>query len=268
MRVNFLIFTISLILLIIISGCSLKPDTVGGPAGYLASIIKEKTKQRKSRKIPPTQRPYTIDGIKYYPLASAEGYVQTGIASWYGKKFHGRKTSNAETYNMYAMTAAHKTLPMNTWVLVHNLVNDKKIKLRINDRGPFVAGRIIDLSYTGAKKIGIVGPGTAKVRVTALGEALVFSKKDKIPTSFRPVNYQTGNFTLQVGAFQGKANAEKYRDKLAGIYPNVHIRSYTDQRGSFYRVRLGRFTNLKDAERFCAKLLNREEFSNVSVVAE
>lgn len=255
----------------IISGCSLKPSTVGKvgkPTAYQVPVIKGKTNRQGSRKIPATQRPYSIKGIKYYPLASAEGYVQTGIASWYGKKFHGRKTSNGETYDMYAMTAAHKTLPMNTWVLIHNLVNDRKIKLRINDRGPFVAGRIIDLSYTGAKRLGIVGSGTAKVKVTALGEALGFSEKDKVPTSFRPVNYQKGNFTIQVGAFESKINAEKYRDKLAQLYPNVHIRSYTDQRGSFYRVRLGSFTSLKDAERFGAELLSRGEFSNVSVVAE
>jgi rare lipoprotein A len=263
MRPYFAIITINLILLLFISGCSLKQDIVDEATGYQTPVSKEKTK-----KIPPTQRPYIIAGIKYYPLASAQGYVKTGMVSWYGKKFHGRKTSNGETYDMYAMTAAHKTLPMNTRVLVHNLENNKKIKVRINDRGPFVAGRIIDLSYTGAKKIGLIGPGTAKVRVTALGKATGFSKKEKTPASFRPSNFPTGNFTLQVGAFQIKAKAEKFRDKLSGIYPNVHIQTYTDHRGAFYRVRLGSFSNRKDAENFSAKLLNQSEFTNVLVVAE
>ena len=140
---------------LVFSGCATKTyDSHVPPA-----------KKKYSGKSPATQRPYTIKGKQYVPLASASGYVEKGRASWYGKKFHGRKTSNGETYNMYAMTAAHKTLPMNTWVRVENLENGKQIKVRVNDRGPFVSGRIIDLSYTGAKQIGMVGPGTARVRV-------------------------------------------------------------------------------------------------------
>ena len=204
----------------------------------------------KPGKVPPTQKPYTIKGKRYTPIASAEGFVQKGKASWYGKKFHGRKTSNGETYNMYAMTAAHKTLPMNTWVRVYNLKNDRQIVLRVNDRGPFVAGRIIDLSYTGAKKLGVVGPGTAPVKVVALGKAKKYSQKSKQPTEFTPVDYWKGNFTVQVGAFQVKDNAENYRKKLSKTYKNAHIQVYTDYRGTFYRVRIGKFTNLKDAIRF------------------
>jgi rare lipoprotein A len=277
----FSVLTITLMILLVISGCSVrqakqdkadKPDKAGEPSEYQSPVIKEKTKQKDSGYIVPTQRPYVIYGIKYYPIASSKGYVQTGIASWYGEKFHGRKTSNGETYNMYDMTAAHKTLPMNTWVLVKNLENDREITVRINDRGPFVSGRIIDLSYTGAQKIGILGPGTGKVRITALGEALNFSGdssgKNDSPTSFKFMNYETGNFTLQVGAFKTLANAEKYRDKLGMTYPNVHIQNYTDERGTFYRVRLGSFTSLKDAEMFSDKLISQNKFITVFVVAE
>ena len=219
------------------------------------------------QKMPATQRPYKIYGIQYTPIASAEGFVQTGIASWYGKKFHGRKTSNGETYNMYAMTAAHKTLPMNTWVSVDNLKTNQKIVVRINDRGPFIAGRIIDLSYTGASSIGIIGPGTGKVRVTALGIATSYSKETQDPIAFKPIDYWTGNFTIQVGAFQVKENAEQYRNKLSKNYPNAHITTFTDDRGSFYRVRIGRFTNLKDATRYSEKLIT-EGFGSVFIVAE
>lgn len=214
-----------------------------------------------------TQKPYTIKGVKYTPLASARGFVQKGIASWYGRKFHGRKTSNGETYNMYAMTAAHKTLPMNTWVRVDNYSNNRSIVVRINDRGPFVYGRIIDLSYTGAKKIGIAGSGTAKVKVTALGKALSYSKKTKKPDSFKPVNYWKGNFTVQVGAFQVKNNARKFRYKLSKNYQNAHISVFTDARGTFYRVRIGRFTNLKDAIRFSKKIMG-QKFKRAFAVAE
>jgi len=214
-----------------------------------------------------TQKPYKIKGVKYTPIASASGFMQTGIASWYGSKFHGRKTSNGEIYNMYAMTAAHKTLPMNTWVSVHNLKNNRKIVVRINDRGPFIRGRIIDLSYTGAKRIGIVDSGTVKVRITALGQATSYSKKTNNPVSFKPVNYWKGNFTVQVGAFQVKANAVKYKSKLSKTYQNAHIVTFTDHRGVFYRVRIGKFTNLKDAERFSEKIIARG-FDNAIPVAE
>jgi len=168
---------------------------------------------------------------------------------------------------MYAMTAAHKTLPMNTWVSVHNLKNSKKIVVRINDRGPFIRGRIIDLSYTGAKRIGIVDTGTAKVRVTALGRATSYSRKTKAPLSFRPVDYWKGNFTVQVGAFQVKANAQKYRYRLSKTYQNAHITIFTDARGVHYRVRIGRFTNLKDAERFSKKIIG-QGFDDAIAVAE
>lgn len=214
-----------------------------------------------------TQKPYHVKGVRYTPIASASGFVQTGLASWYGRKFHGRKTSNGETYNMYAMTAAHKTLPLNTWVSVHNLDNNQKIVVRINDRGPFVYGRIIDLSYTGAKRIGIVGPGTARVRITALGRATSYSRKTKDPITFKAIDYWRGNFTVQVGAFKVKTNAEKYRYKLSKRYQNAHFVEFTDDRGTFFRVRIGRFSNLKDAERFSEKIMT-QGFNRAFAVAE
>ena len=222
--------------------------------------------RKETGKIPATQRPYTVMGKRYTPIASAHGFVQTGIASWYGKKFHGRKTANGETYDMYAMTAAHKTLPMNTWVEVHNLDSDRKIKVRINDRGPFVTGRIIDLSYTGARKIRMVGSGTARVRIRALGAATEFDRKE--PVAFRDLDYWTGNFTVQVGAFQEKANAERFRKKLSKSYVNAHIVVHEDHRGRFYRVRIGRFSSLRDAERFSDNLVKKDGFDQAFAVAE
>lgn len=220
------------------------------------------------KKSPATQRPYTVKGERYVPLASSHGYVEKGIASWYGRKFHGRKTSNGETYNMYDMTAAHKTLPMNTWVKVENLDNGKEVTLRINDRGPFVRGRIIDLSYTGAQKLGVVGPGTARVRVTALGRATSFDTADKsTPVAFKPVDYWKGNFTVQVGAFKVRTNAENYRQKLSKTYINAHIVPYEDDRGQFYRVRIGKFSKLEEAVEFSDQLL-KEGFDAAFAVAE
>ncbi|MCI6565238.1 MAG: septal ring lytic transglycosylase RlpA family protein [Campylobacter sp.] len=114
-------------------------------------------------------RPYTINGKTYYPTTVSVGDTALGIASWYGPNFHGKKTSNGETYNMNAMTAAHKTLPMNTMVRVINLGNGAQTTVRINDRGPFVAGRIIDLSKAAATSIGMIGAGTARVKLEVVG---------------------------------------------------------------------------------------------------
>lgn len=116
-----------------------------------------------------TMRPYTINGKTYYPTTVSVGDTALGIASWYGPNFHGKKTSNGETYNMNAMTAAHKTLPMNTMVRVINLGNGAQTTVRINDRGPFVAGRIIDLSKAAATSIGMIGAGTARVKLEVVG---------------------------------------------------------------------------------------------------
>ncbi|MBF0357734.1 MAG: septal ring lytic transglycosylase RlpA family protein [Magnetococcales bacterium] len=115
-----------------------------------------------------TGKPYDVFGVTYYPLKSSEGFEQEGLASWYGKKFHNRLTANGEIYDMHSITAAHKTLPLPTWVRVHNLDNHRSMVLRINDRGPFVADRIIDLSYAAAKVLGVDKKGIARVRVIAL----------------------------------------------------------------------------------------------------
>jgi rare lipoprotein A len=163
---------------------------------------------------PPTPKghpkPYRVDGTWYKPMPHARDFSQQGIASWYGKKFHGRKTSSGEVYNMYAMTAAHKTLPLGTWVRVRRLDSGKQIVVRVNDRGPFVHGRIIDLSYTAAKQMGMVGAGTARVEIVALGERRQTASGD----AFVPMDYYNGAFTFQVGAFSSRANAERLRAKL------------------------------------------------------
>ena len=125
-----------------------------------------------------TMRPYSVFGIKYYPFIANVGDKFDGIASWYGPDFHSKKTSNGEIYDMYDMTAAHKTLPMNTVVKVDNLDNGKSVIVRINDRGPFVRGRIIDLSNKAARDIEMVGKGTAKVNITVLGYNGEIENKD------------------------------------------------------------------------------------------
>ncbi len=214
-------------------------------AGYLSRRRRAKSATQGKSLTPPTQRPYTIAGKTYYPVASEEGFVQEGTASWYGDDFHGKKTSNGEIYDMYAQTAAHKTLPMNTYVQVTNLKNNRRITVRVNDRGPFVRGRIIDLSHAGAEKLGMLKSGTAPVRIKALGRRVVDGNKT---VRYEPVNFYKGDFTVQVGAFMEKANAERLVKNLARKYKNPHWVVFDSPRGRFYRVRVGKCDNLQKAE--------------------
>lgn len=222
----------ALFIVLLLAGCASAP-----PQGYYS-------KQG-------TQRAYQIDGKWYQPVDSSNGYEEEGIASWYGRDFHGKKTSNGETYDMHAMTAAHKTLPLGTYVKVTRLDNGKETIVRVNDRGPFVKGRIIDLSYKAASEIGIADSGTCRVKIAALGDTV----GDKLVTR----DYQHGNFMVQVGAFTIKSNAAKLRDNLLLRYSNVSITTYDRGDTVFYRVRIGGATTLKQAER----LKNRLETEGV-----
>ena len=121
----------------------------------------------------PGSKPYTVRGKTYYPLKSAHGFVEEGVASWYGPGFHGKKTASGERFNQYNISAAHKILPLGTEVRVTNLENHRSLILRINDRGPFVDDRVIDLSRGAAQRLGVIGKGTARVRIQSLGDAFV-----------------------------------------------------------------------------------------------
>lgn len=222
-----------------------------------------------AKDVPPTPppgypKPYKVFGKWYQPIPDATGFKQRGIASWYGKDFHGKKTANGEIYDMYAMTAAHKTLPLGTHVSVRNLKNNRVIEVRINDRGPFVRGRIIDLSYTGAKKLDIVGPGTAPAEVIALGTVSPASGPQK---AYIPVDVYSGNFTIQVGAFGNRENAERLAERLEAKYRNVHIIPYESSQGTFYRVRIGKFNDLRKAEE-SESVLIQSGFPDAFTVAE
>jgi rare lipoprotein A len=182
----------------------------------------------------PTQQPYIINDQVYYPVRSSSGFNETGVASWYGPDFNGHPTSNGEVYDMHGATAAHKLLPMNTMLLVSNLENGKNTIVRINDRGPFVQGRIIDLSYTAAQKLDLVGNGTAKVQVTALVQADNSSGDD---ASVGPeVNYNLGEFYVQIGAFGQKDNALKLQKRFADIGHNTVIEEFFSPKSILYRV--------------------------------
>jgi rare lipoprotein A len=218
---------------------------------------------------PATQKSYKVAGKWYHPVARADGFTQRGKASWYGKKFHGRKTANGERYDMYGTSAAHKTLPLGSWVRVENLDNGRKLDVQLNDRGPFVQGRIIDLSYGAAKKLGVVGPGTANVKLTALGSRVAAAPgTESKPPAYRPVDWNTGRFTFQVGAFSDPDNAKRYKNKLAGQYKNAHIAPYFHpDLGQLYGVRIGLATSYKQALKYKIAL-RQNGFPGAFTIAE
>jgi len=226
-----------------------------------------KTTAPATKAYPLSGKSYTINSQRYWILASAQSYTEKGIASWYGKNFHGKKTANGERYNMYGLTAAHKTLPLGTWVKVTNLSNFKDVTVRVNDRGPFVKGRIIDLSYVAAKQIGLVGAGTAWVRVEALGvpqERKIDGKMTSVLV--QPKSYTEGRFTVQIGAFREKSNAEALQARLQKNYDKVWIEIFELGEKTFYRVKVSEKSTIGQAIDLQAKLEN-EGFEGCFVVA-
>lgn len=198
---------------------------------------------------------YRVNGKKYKVLGSSRGFEQTGLASWYGGKFHGRLTASGEVYDMNKLTAAHRTLPLGTYVRVTRTDGRGEVVLKVNDRGPFIKGRIIDLSRAGAAKLHMLDEGVAEVRVTALGERDRRSKPDEMVLRSRP-DYRRGSFAVQIGAFTVKENAKRLAVKMKDKYGAAHIALYDRGDMVFYRVRVGRFKIEEQAENFLLKLIN------------
>lgn len=173
---------------------------------------------------------YQVDGRRYDVMTSSTGYRTRGLASWYGTKFHDRRTSSGEYYDMYALTAAHKTLPLPTYVRVKNLSNGRSAIIKVNDRGPFHKGRVIDLSYGSAVKLGLFPKGTAPVEIEAL------SIKGK---------QHTAQYYLQAGAFQSEAFAQALRTKLSKVTPST---VFVEKAREHYLVKVGPFATKQMTE--------------------
>ena len=204
------------------------------------------------KKIPAHYRPYVVFGKEYYPLFDARGYVETGLASWYGPSFHGKKTSNGEIYNMYAETAAHKTLPMGTIVRVTNLENNRSMMLRINDRGPFVGDRIIDLSKTAANKLGIYQKGTGLVKVEVV--------QAPPPLQAR----HSGAYYLQVGAFSDKKKAHIICSSIES--KGLPTRLVALENKQVWKVQVGPMKQLAETTR--TKAMLTDDFPETYLVLE
>jgi rare lipoprotein A len=214
-------------------------------------------------------RPYNVFGVSYRPLKTSKGYRERGVASWYGKKFHGQRTANGETYDMYAMTAAHKTLPLPSYLRVRNLNNGKSVIVRVNDRGPFRENRIVDLSYAAAAKLGIIGTGTGIVEVEALsGDEPVAQVTARAPEPEPLPQASVPRLYLQVGAFTSRDNAENLKLRLTGAeLKSVHIQNTDLDATPLYRVRIGPLDSVDESDRLAERIV-AQGLPNPIVVVE
>jgi len=248
-----------LILISLISSCALQNNEPKPTLSTkeVASILNDGCTINRDRK-----ERYKINGKRYKTLSSSRGFKQRGVASWYGSDFNGKLTACGERYNMYKYTAAHKTLPLPTYLNVQNLRNGKSVIVKVNDRGPFIDKRIIDLSYAAAKKINMLTEGTTFVKITAVSEqvaAQAMKKNDRGIFSSnlfeKIVLLNKNKIVLQIGAFTEEKGARELKKKVEKLGVNsVFITKIRSGRTTYYRVRIGPIKTLKSYERVISKL--------------
>ena len=242
LRVGLLLPALTLLLSGCFSGGGYEPQDSAPPIQLNPALISDATPRRDPVTRAGNKNPYTVLGQTYYLLPTSEGYRARGVASWYGMKFHGRPTANGEPYDLYGMTAAHKTLPIPCYVRVTNLNNGRAAVVRVNDRGPFHDDRLIDLSYAAAVKLGFAEQGTAPVEIEVIG-------MDNSPAPMRlptgaPSNVASGGVSaslpagryLQAGAFLSEVAAQGLQQKLSAVVQHpVRI----ERAPPYFRVRIG-----------------------------
>ena len=221
-------------------------DKDAGPDRQVdVSNVPDAVPRYETRTLAGNKNPYTVLGKTYYLIDDETNYKERGQASWYGRKFHGHKTSNGETYDMYGMTAAHKTLPIPSYVRVTNLNNHRSVIVRVNDRGPFHGGRIIDLSYAAAHRLGYANQGTAPVEVE------IIVPGDQAPPPLKPeskVASLGAGLYLQVGAFSSAASARGLQQQVAkNVAAPVFISEFVAAQ-SLYRVRVGPLADMRELD--------------------
>lgn len=258
---------------IMLSGCgSLKLSDGAPPFDIDVSQIPDAVPRIESFSKTVNPESYDVNGKRYFVKSDNTNHVETGIASWYGTKFHGRNTSSGEIYDMLAMTAAHKTLRLPCYAEITNLDNQRKIIVRINDRGPFSDGRIIDLSYAAAAKLGMLKKGTANISLKVITpklasdkpQVLTLKRQALIDTYFEPVKNtsnikvispSTSAIFLQVGAFKDKPNADRLRDKLLAMSSaSIHISKSEHKQNTLYKVSIGPLGSTQAAVSLAEKL--------------
>ncbi len=195
-------------------------------------------------------RPYKVFGTEYVPIADAHGFRQRGVASWYGRRFHGQKTASGELYDMYAMTAAHPTLPIPSYVRVTNIANGRSVVVRVNDRGPFHSSRVIDLSYAAAYKLGFIQAGSARVQLE----------------SVQPAPEQAGAVYVQVGAFTTRENAESLQARMTRELAWLQESAQVLVSGKLWRLHLGPYRSREDARSVAERIASELDLKPLVVV--
>jgi len=270
-----------LLMLVVISGCASRPVADGdGPPQSGSAIPPDLPPDPVPRSEPPSRYGngpiYEVFGRPYQVLSTSEGYTERGVASWYGSKFHGRMTSAQEPYDMHALTAAHKTLPLPTYVRVRNLRNNKSVIVRVNDRGPFVDNRIIDLSYAAARRIDMIEDGTSLVEVTAINPGTEPQTVAGVPaaglagdgTAAHRATPDTQQVYVQVGAFGERTNAVRRFEMLKrGGIRDAFVHRDPDSVRDLYRVRIG---PISDVGRYDALVVQLQDLgiANAHLVSE
>ena len=254
-------------------GAYYKDDGPGAnPPANLAGIPDAQPKLEPLQRGP--NRPYVVFGKAYEPMASLQPFRQRGVASWYGRRFHGQKTSSGEPYDMYAMTAAHPTLPIPSYARVTNLANGRSVVVRINDRGPFHSDRIIDLSYTAAYKLGYAGAGSAQVEVESIlpGETQLAAAPEPpteapkaVPTVAPPAP-ETGSVYLQLGAFSSRENAEDLRSRIARQLSWLTDAIQVLSVGNLWRLHVGPYGSSEAARAAAARIESELKLKPLVVV--
>lgn len=259
----------ALLVLAVLPGCGLLQRTPAPPSADTAvpapprdlDAIPDAVPRDEPRSRYGNPETYEVFGKRYKVMKSGKGHVERGLASWYGPGFHSERTSSGEPYDMYAMTAAHKTLPIPAYVRVTNLENGRSVVVRVNDRGPFVGERIIDLSYTAASKLDMLRAGTARVEIRVLdarsntsSQSIALTPPTQLPTG-TPTGTATGGRFLQVGSFGSSANASALVGRLtaAGI-SGASVREARVGDRLLYRVRVGPVVDAGQAARLTEQL--------------
>ncbi len=268
-------FGIAVCALLVVAGCGSQParestrQIARQPANLPADPIPRKEPRSRYGNGPI----YEVHGTRYQVLPTSYGYLEQGVASWYGRKFHGRPTSSQEPYDMYAMTAAHKSLPLPTFVEVRNLKNNRTVVVRVNDRGPFVKNRLIDLSYAAAQKLDIVRDGTGLVEIRAISfdeppPAVAAAPAEPPAAMPHAGDDAAARLFVQVGAFGERQNAERRHRLLAlnGI-DQAFVHREADRVPAVYRVRIGPLSGVEQYDRLVSEL-SRMGISDTHLVSE
>lgn len=270
-----------MVLLLILTACGTVPRGGGyyeddGPHDRPIDVSKIPDAVPRPEPLAATgNKPYTVFGVAYQPLASSRGYRERGVASWYGRKFHGRRTSSGEAYDMYGMTAAHKTLPIPCYVRVRNLQNGRSVVVRVNDRGPFLHNRVIDLSYAAAARLDIVATGTGRVEVEAIDSgapSATTARAVQITPMSAAAEPQAEalaapKLAVQVGAFTQADNAQSLRLRLEQAGLPAYVQPPSDGGTALYRVRLGPIDNVEQGDQLVAEAA-RQGITDAVIVVE